>query len=144
MIQMCFVLHVKYPFFCLILMKLEFSRRFFERYSDTKCHEIRPVGAELFRAERWTDGHDVANSRFLQFCERVKKTALILRIADLHYPVHKSLVMVPVLSQTIPAHIITRHPFKVCLYHPHIYVFVSLGTLHKVLVQNLCGCGSAC
>ena len=35
----------------------------------------------------------------------------------------------PVLSQTHPAHVITRLPFKVCLYHSHIYVFVSLGTV---------------
>jgi hypothetical protein len=28
--------------------------------------KIRPVGAELFHA----DGHDEANSRFSQFCER--------------------------------------------------------------------------
>jgi len=33
--------------------------------------EIRPVGAELCHADRRTDRHDEANSRFLQFCERV-------------------------------------------------------------------------
>jgi hypothetical protein len=36
--------------------------------------KIRPVGAELFHAEGWTDGHDEANSRFSQFCERALKT----------------------------------------------------------------------
>ena len=30
--------------------------------------KIRPVGAELFRA----DGHDVTNRRFAQFCGRAK------------------------------------------------------------------------
>jgi hypothetical protein len=30
--------------------------------------KIRPVGAELFHAEK-TDRHDEANSLFLQFCE---------------------------------------------------------------------------
>jgi len=38
---------------------------------------IRPVEAELFHADRRTDGrmdrHEGANSRFSQFCERVKK-----------------------------------------------------------------------
>jgi len=29
-----------------------------------------PVGAEFFHADRSTDGHDDANSRFSQFCER--------------------------------------------------------------------------
>jgi hypothetical protein len=32
--------------------------------------KIRPVGAELFHADRRTDGHDEANSRFSQFYER--------------------------------------------------------------------------
>jgi hypothetical protein len=31
--------------------------------------KIRPMGAEFF-ADGWTDVHDEANSRFLQFCER--------------------------------------------------------------------------
>jgi len=30
---------------------------------------IRSAGAELFRADGQTDGHDEANSRFSQFCE---------------------------------------------------------------------------
>jgi hypothetical protein len=32
--------------------------------------KIRPVGAELFHADGQTDGHDEANGRFSQFCER--------------------------------------------------------------------------
>ena len=32
--------------------------------------KIRQVGAEFFRADRRTDKHDAANSRFSQFCER--------------------------------------------------------------------------
>ena len=36
-------------------MKDEFSRQTFEKYSYTKFHEIRPVGAELFRAEGQKD-----------------------------------------------------------------------------------------
>ena len=40
--------------------------------------KIRPNGAELFHADRrtggWTGRHDETNSRFLQFCERAKKT----------------------------------------------------------------------
>jgi len=31
--------------------------------------KIRPVGDELFQAERRTDAHDVANSSFSRFCE---------------------------------------------------------------------------
>jgi hypothetical protein len=33
--------------------------------------KIRLVGAELFHADRQTDGHDEANSRFSQFCENI-------------------------------------------------------------------------
>jgi len=32
--------------------------------------KIRPVGVELFHADRRTDGHDEANLRFSQFCGR--------------------------------------------------------------------------
>jgi hypothetical protein len=35
--------------------------------------KFRPVGAELFHADRPSDGHDEANSRFSQFCESAKK-----------------------------------------------------------------------
>ena len=30
--------------------------------------KIRPVRLEFFRADRRTEGHDEANSRFSQFC----------------------------------------------------------------------------
>ena len=35
--------------------------------------KILPVEAELFHADRWTDTHDEANSRFSQLCERAQK-----------------------------------------------------------------------
>ena len=35
--------------------------------------KIRPVGAELFHADRRTDRHDKSNSRALKFCERAEK-----------------------------------------------------------------------
>ena len=35
--------------------------------------KIRPVVAELFHTDRRTDRHDVANSRFLQFCKCARK-----------------------------------------------------------------------
>ena len=34
---------------------------------------MHPTGAELFHAHGRTDGHDVAKSRFSQFCQRAKK-----------------------------------------------------------------------
>ena len=50
-------------------MKFEFSRQIFEKKEKAQVSnliKIRPVRARLFRA----DGHDEANSRFSQFCER--------------------------------------------------------------------------
>jgi hypothetical protein len=32
--------------------------------------KILPLGAELLEANKWTDGHDEANSHFSRFCER--------------------------------------------------------------------------
>jgi len=29
--------------------------------------KMQPVGAEMFHANGWTDGHDKANSRYSQF-----------------------------------------------------------------------------
>jgi hypothetical protein len=60
---------------CQILIKLEFSHQIFEKYSNSKFHNIRPVEAELFHVHRHTNGqtdrHDKAHSRFSQFCECV-------------------------------------------------------------------------
>ena len=41
-------------FFCQILMKLEFSRHIFEKYSNITFLEDPLVGAELFHADRRT------------------------------------------------------------------------------------------
>jgi len=37
--------------------------------------KIRPVGAELFHTDGWTDRHVEANSRFLQFHEHAQNFA---------------------------------------------------------------------
>ena len=38
-------------------MKLEFFRQIFEKYANKNFTKIRPVGTELFHANRLTDGH---------------------------------------------------------------------------------------
>ena len=66
---------------------LDFLDRFSKKYSNTKFKKVRSVVAELLHADRRTDGHDEANSRFSQFwqwtwnlvdvsLERVHRTAL--------------------------------------------------------------------
>ena len=44
----------KVPVF-LILMKIECSRKIFEKYSDINFMQIRPVGAQMFHANRKTN-----------------------------------------------------------------------------------------
>jgi hypothetical protein len=56
-------------------MKFKFSQQIFgEKTVISSSIEVSRVGAELFHAHRQTegrtDGHDAANSRFPQFCER--------------------------------------------------------------------------
>jgi hypothetical protein len=69
---MCISLHVKYTFSCRILMKPEFSRQIFYKYSKILLYDS-PSNGSLFvpygRADTQTDGHDEADSRFSQFYE---------------------------------------------------------------------------
>ena len=44
--------------------------------------KIRPVGAELFHADRRTGRRDEVNSRFSQLCEGAKKRALSVTSKD--------------------------------------------------------------
>jgi hypothetical protein len=50
--QMCIFLHVKYPVFLSVLIKLRCSRQVFEKYSNFM--KILPEGAELLLVDRWT------------------------------------------------------------------------------------------
>jgi hypothetical protein len=59
-------------YYCPILMQLDFSQKVFEKYPKSNIMKIRPVGAEMYHADRQTDKHEV-NSRFSQFCERAAK-----------------------------------------------------------------------
>jgi hypothetical protein len=61
-------LHVNYPLFLSYFEnRLEFSQQIFEKYSNFM--KIRPVGAELFRADGRMDGHNESNTRISKFCE---------------------------------------------------------------------------
>jgi hypothetical protein len=51
-----------------ILMKFEFCRLIFEKYSNIKLHENPLSGSLVFPCGR-TDGYDETNSRFPEFCE---------------------------------------------------------------------------
>jgi len=70
-------LHVKYFFFVSDLMKVEFSGQVFEKYWIRNFMKIRPVGAELFHADKRTDGHrDMTKLiiTFLNFTNALKIT----------------------------------------------------------------------
>jgi hypothetical protein len=63
-------LHVKYALFLSDFNVIRiFSTGFWKKSQIPSFIKIRPVGADLFHAERGTDGCE-ANSRFLQFWER--------------------------------------------------------------------------
>ena len=69
-------LHIKYPFFYQILMKLEFSRDIFEKCSTIKFHEnpsswsrVVQCGRTDRRTGGWTDRHDEVDTRLSLFCE---------------------------------------------------------------------------
>jgi hypothetical protein len=50
-------IYVKYPSFCQVLIKLEFSRQIFEKIPKYKISwVIRPVGAVVLYADGQTDG----------------------------------------------------------------------------------------
>jgi len=57
-------------------MKIEFSKRIFEKYSNTKFHENLSGGSRVV-PRGWTDGrnnrHGEPRSRFPKFCERAWK-----------------------------------------------------------------------
>jgi hypothetical protein len=61
---------------CPILMKLEFSRKFSEKYSNTIFHENPSSGSRVVPCGQ-TDRHDEANSRFSRFLRtRLKRQPL--------------------------------------------------------------------
>jgi hypothetical protein len=57
---------------CQILMRLDFIDRFSK--NSLNLIKIVPLAAEVFYEDRqtdsWTNGHDEANNRISQFCER--------------------------------------------------------------------------
>jgi len=60
---------IKYPLLLSDLMKLLFFDRFSKNTQIYNYMKILSLGAELLHADRQTDRHDEANSRFSQFCE---------------------------------------------------------------------------
>jgi hypothetical protein len=59
------VINVKtYPLFLSDFNEINFLGRFSKKADVSNLIKISPVGAELFHADRRTDGHDEATSRF--------------------------------------------------------------------------------
>jgi len=63
-------LHVKYPSFLSHFNETRIPQQIFEKYFNIKFHENPSNGNAFFQADRQTDRHDEANSRFVQFYER--------------------------------------------------------------------------
>ena len=54
---------------CQIAINLELLSRFSNNTQISNFMKVQRVGAELFHADKCTDRHDKADSRFSQFCE---------------------------------------------------------------------------
>jgi hypothetical protein len=68
-------LHVKYPLFLSDFNKTRISQQIFETRSDMKFHKNSATGSRVVphgQIYGRTDGHDEANNRFSQFCERAQ------------------------------------------------------------------------
>jgi hypothetical protein len=88
-------LHAKSPLFLTDTNETRFSVWNFEKNSQiSKFMKILPMEAELFHTDGRIDGHDEANSRFLQFCESAYKTiafgkrVLFLNVNGLGFQLH--------------------------------------------------------
>jgi hypothetical protein len=71
-------------YFCQVLMKLEFSRRIFEKSWNIKFHE-NPSSRSRVVSWGGTEGHDEANSRFSLFSERASFSNSYTRTASTDY-----------------------------------------------------------
>ena len=102
-ITMYIGLYVKYRYCCQILMKLEFSRQIFEKYSNIKFHENPYSGNRVVPCGQ-TDRHDEANSRFTHYL-RTRPTSIRNRV-NFTGTIQLRCVQMPVLiaaKQTQPA-----------------------------------------
>ena len=83
--------------------------------------KIRPVGVELFCANRRTDRHDEANSRFSQFCEkRLKITKTVC--------CSQNILRVPTITTDTQTE--TRYPVR------HYKVLSDVTELHAPMVHS--------
>ena len=71
----CIGLHVKFLYYCPILMKHEFSRTDFRKdFHIPNFMKIRPVGVELSHEDGQTERHYDANSRFFAILRKLLKS----------------------------------------------------------------------
>jgi hypothetical protein len=65
-------------------MKIEFSRQFFEKYSNVKFHE-NPFSESWVVPSRWADGDDEAIVAFNNFA-KAPKNAMIFHLIKNKFP----------------------------------------------------------
>jgi hypothetical protein len=72
-------IHEQYPlFFSDFNESWTSSTDFFNNTQISDFIKIRPMEAEIYRADGRTDTHDESNSRFPQICERASKSTGVL------------------------------------------------------------------
>ena len=74
---------------CQILMKIEFSRRIFEKFSNMEFNENLSSRSRVFsmRTDRQTDRHEERNSHFSQFCETTQKVRKVVILSWWRLPI---------------------------------------------------------
>ena len=89
------------------------------KYTQTNLFKIQPVSAEFFHGDGWAEGHDEANSRFSQFCERAVKRTQCLTISYEFYNNVTQEERVYTLMTTTAVIIVTAHLkviSNICIY----------------------------
>jgi hypothetical protein len=80
-------------------MKLKFSRQILEKYSNIKFLENMSSGSRVVSCERMY-GHDKANGRLSQFCERAKKIDKFVKYLEYLFIDWHLQISIPCLTQT--------------------------------------------
>ena len=110
-----------------ILDRYQWNLHNLDRLSENKqivnFMKIRPLGAEMFHADRWKDKHGITNSRFSQFLEGAKTLYILFIFPHLACPSLKTMITSP------------KNKNVNCLYWKCVHCVVRTEYLSKIHVH---------